>query len=389
MRRVFNAVMAIMLLVLPAASYGAEKTVAASRADVSLKLELENAIGKGLGWLAAKQQSGGFWAQPEYPAVSALALTAFQGDPSNYYQKKYQENIRNGYDYLLKNARPDGGIYGKDLANYNTSISMMALLLANNSAYEPVLKKARKFLVTLQDDFGEKGMGDDPLDGGIGYGGSYKHSDLVNTSFALEALHYTRFLKSDVSNDPEAKDLNWKAAAQFISRCQNLPGSNDQSWASGDPANKGGFVYFPGNSKAGDAKVDGDKAALRSYGSISYAGLLSLIYAQVDKNDPRIKAVLEWLSKNYTLDENPGMGQDGLYYYYHTMAKALSSAKVDTLTLQDGRKVNWRKELAKRLLDLQNGDGSWMNKNGRWWEKDPQLVTAYATITLEIIQRGL
>lgn len=380
---------AVLLLVLPISVLAADKVVAKSKPDVSLKLELENSIGKGLTWLAGKQNPAGYWAQTEYPALSALALTAFQGDPSGFYKRKYEQNVNNGYAYLVKCTKPDGGIYGKDLANYNTSISMMALLVANNPAYEPVLKKARKFLVGLQDDFGEKGMGDDPLDGGIGYGGSYKHSDLANTSFALEALYYTRFLKSDVANDPDAKDLNWKAAQQFISRCQNLPGSNDQKWASDDPANKGGFVYFPENSKAGEQHLTDGKTALRSYGSMSYAGLLSFIYAQVDKNDPRVKAVIDWLSKNYTLDENPGMGQEGLYYYYHTMAKALSSAGVETLTLKDGTKVNWRQNLAKRLLNLQNADGSWVNANGRWWEKDPHLVTSYATITLEIIHRGL
>lgn len=389
MKRLTLLTVAVLLLVLPVSAIAADKIVAKSKPDVSLRLELENSIGKGLTWLAGKQNPAGYWAQAEYPALSALALTAFQGDPSGFYKRKYEQNIRSGYDYLLKNAKPDGGIYGKDLANYNTSISMMALLVANNPAYEPVLKKARKFLVGLQDDFGEKGMGDDPLDGGIGYGGSYKHSDLANTSFALEALYYTRFLKSDVANDPDAKDLNWKAAQQFISRCQNLPGSNDQKWASDDPANKGGFVYFPENSKAGEQHLTDGKTALRSYGSMSYAGLLSFIYAQVDRNDPRVKAVIDWLSKNYTLDENPGMGQEGLYYYYHTMAKALSSAGVETLTLKDGTKVNWRQNLAKRLLNLQNADGSWVNANGRWWEKDPHLVTSYATITLEIIHRGL
>lgn len=380
---------AVLILVMPVTSFAADKVVAKSKHDVSLKLELENSIGRGLTWLAGKQNPVGYWAQAEYPALTGLVLTAFQGDPSNFYKNKYENNIKSGYDYLVKNVKPDGGIYGKDLTNYNTSISMMALLVANNPAYEPILKQGRKFLIGLQDDFGEKGTGDDPLDGGIGYGGTYKHSDLANTSFALEALYYTRYLKSDVANDPDAKDLNWKAAIQFISRTQNLPGSNDQKWASDDPANKGGFVYFPENSKAGEQPLADGKTALRSYGSMSYAGLLSFIYAQVDKGDPRVKAVIDWLSRNYTLDENPGMGKDGLYYYYHTMAKALSTAGINTITLKDGRKVNWRQDLAKRLLDLQNADGSWVNTNGRWWERDPHLVTSYATITLEIIHRGL
>lgn len=121
---------------------------------------------------------------------------------------------------------------------------------------------------------------------------------------------------------------------------------------------------------AGEQKLDGDKVALRSYGSMSYAGLLSLIYAQVDKSDPRIKAVVEWLSKNYTLAENPGMGQEGLYYYFHTMAKGLSAAGIDTLTLRDGTKVNWRQGPGQATPESAKADGSWANDNGRWMEKD-------------------
>jgi squalene-hopene/tetraprenyl-beta-curcumene cyclase len=122
---------------------------------------------------------------------------------------------------------------------------------------------------------------------------------------------------------------------------------------------------------------------------MSYAGLLSYIYAQLDKNDPRVKAVYDWLCRHYTLEDNPGMGKDGLFYYYHTMAKALSAYGVGSIKTKDGTVVDWRKDLAKRLLDLQNGDGFWVNESGRWWEKDPVLVTSYAVITLEIIRRGL
>jgi len=373
------------LSLLPATSGAGEKIVAGSKSDISLKLELENAIGKGLDWLAAKQKADGTWGQAEYPALSALALTAFQGDPSGSYKRKYAANISKGYEQLARNAKPDGGIYVEKMANYNTSISLMALLVANDPSYEPVMKEARNFLVGLQDNLGD----DVAVNGGIGYGGTYKHSDLNNTLNALEALHYTRYLKSDVANDPEARDLNWQAVTRFISRTQNLPGPNDQKWASDDSDNKGGFVYFPGHSMAGEQKLGDGRTALRSYGSMSYAGLLSFIYAQVDKNDPRVKAVIDWLTRNYTLEENPGMQQAGVYYYYHTMAKGLSAAGIDTLTLKDGSKINWRQDLAKRLLNLQNLDGSWANQNARWMEKDPTLVTAYSTITMEILHRGL
>lgn len=390
MRKTLTFCLLALFGTLPPSSQAAGKVVTQSQPDVSLRNEVENAIGKGLTWLANKQQPGGYWAQTEHPALTAMILTAFQGDPSNFYKRKYEQNIKLGYDYLQSNVKPDGSIYVKDLKNYNTALSMMAFLVANNTAYEPILKNGRKFLISQQDDFGDKGMGDHPLDGGMGYSGSYKNSDINNTTLALEALHYTRYLKSDVANDPETKDLNWKAAAQFISRTQNLQGTNDQPFASNDPDNKGGFVYFPENSMAGQTTLPDGKVVYRSYGSASYNGLLSLTYAQVDVKDPRVKAVLDWLNRNYSLEENPGMGQAGLFYYYHMMAKGLSLAGVDTLTLKDGKKLKWRPALAKRLLDLQASDGSWVNQqNGRFWERDPHLVTAHAILTLEILYRGL
>jgi squalene-hopene/tetraprenyl-beta-curcumene cyclase len=129
--------------------------------------------------------------------------------------------------------------------------------------------------------------------------------------------------------------------------------------------------------------------ALRSYGSISYAGMMSYFYADLKRNDPRVQAVFEWLRKNYTVEENPALGLQGLYYYYHTMAKALGAYGLTELELADGRKVSWRIGLGKKLLDLQRTDGSWVNDNGRWWEKDPVLVTSFAVLSLEMVSRGL
>ena len=380
--------LSITLIFIPMLS-GAEKTVARSQSDISLKFEIENAIGKGLTWLAGQQNNDGWWSQNEQPALTALVLTAFQGDPSGYYKKKYDQTINKGYSFVLKSVKPDGGIYEQGLANYNTSVAIMSLLLANRPEYEGTIKDARNFLIGLQHNEGEEGMGDSAMDGGVGYGGRYKHSDLSNTVFALEAIYYTRHLRNEKGENYTEKDLNWEAALQFISRTQNLPEYNDQKWASGDPGNKGGFVYFPGDSKAGEETLPDGKVALRSYGSMSYAGLLSYIYAQMDKDDPRIKAVYEWLTVNYTLDENPGVGQEGLYYYYQMMAKALSIYGIDTIKMKDGSVVDWRKALSERLINNQNNDGFWVNENGRWWEKDPVLVTSYSLIVMEIIWRGL
>lgn len=266
---------------------------------------------------------------------------------------------------------------------------MVALSQTGDPAYDDILRRARAFLIRSQNDFGEPGKLDTPLDGGVGYGDHTRHADLNNTLTALEALRATDHLTRDRGTRAGA-ELNWDAAIQFIQNCQNLPTHNRQAWVSDDPDDLGGFVYYPGHSMAGGRtnNVNG-RVALRSYGSISYAGLLSYVYARLDRSDPRVKGVIDWLRLHYTLEENPGMGQQGLYYYFQLMTKALQAAGIDTLELNNGRRAEWRRELALRLLNLQSSDGIWSNPNNRWWENDPNLVTAYALISLEILWRGL
>src|SRR2546427_7566807 len=55
------------------------------RRDLSLRNEVQHAVDRGLDWLAAHQNSNGWWSTPDQPAVSALALTAFKGDPQDRY----------------------------------------------------------------------------------------------------------------------------------------------------------------------------------------------------------------------------------------------------------------------------------------------------------------
>ena len=109
----------------------------------------------------------------------------------------------------------------------------------------------------------------------------------------------------------------------------------------------------------------------------------------MEPTDVRVIAVKDWLRNNFSISENPGMGKQGLYYYYHTMAKALSLAGIDQIKDSSGKLRDWRSELTLVLLDLQNNDGYWVNESGRWWEKDPILVTCYAMLALERIYYAL
>jgi len=355
---------------------------------LSIKLEMKRAIERGNAYLKSQQDKEGFWRDPKYPAFTALALTAATRSPS-YKKSPY---IDKAYAWLLKQQKEDGGIYGQGLGSYNTATSIVALVSSGNKSYHPAILKARKYLINLQTDWGEKGKTDNKFDGGVGYGGRYKHSDMSNTYLAIEALKLSRQIAQDDANGKQP-ELNWEAAIKFISRTQNLKATNAQPNISND----GSMVYFPGNSKAGyQTNPDGTKT-LRGYGSMSYAGLLSMIYADLDENDIRVKAVKKWLADNYTVKENPGLatkedpslGQQGLYYYYHAMAKGLAAANIDQLTLKNGKKADWRKDLARELLTHQREDGSWVNANSRWWESDPVLVTAFAVLTLEQIYHSI
>ena len=355
--------------------------------NLSLKKEIARSIDRGCDYLLSRQSADGSWSDADYPALTALALTALQSDPEEHHAAKKAKALKKGYQYLLRSSQPDGGLYCiESLMSYNTAVSVLALVAAKNPAYVKTIRRARSYLIRGQQDFGTAGELDDPLDGGVGYGDRYPHSDLSNTVLALEALYHSRHLVRDV---PGADRLDWDAAVRFVQNCQNLPESNSQSWVSGDPANRGGFIYFPGNSKAGETILPDGRIALQSYGSISYAGLLSYIYAEMDAADPRITAVRQWLQRNYTLDENPGMGAQGLYYYYYTMSKALNLSGIRELRTQNGKPIRWAKELALKLLQLQRAEGQWRNDNARWWEKDPVLVTAYTLLSLRNLYPNL
>ena len=367
-----------------------DEPLAKDEKNISFRNEIRDVLTRGLDYLAKQQNAdGSFGADLTHPALTALPLIALQREPTGRFTRSPQPEVMlKGYTYLRGFVQPDGGIYHPQngLANYNTSVALLALFGAEEPKDESLIRAARAYVVGQQ----ASGLAQPGTDSGIGYGtvgASPKrgHPDLDNTLVALEALKIT---KGTIADKPDAKDLNWQAAIDFVTRCQNLPGANKMDWPSGDPANKGGFVYYPGFSNAGKVELPDGKTALRSYGSMSYAGLLSFIYADLKKDDPRVAAALDWLKKNYTLEENPGLEMQGYYYYLHLMAKGLAAAGVQTLEI-NGKTIDWRRDLALRLMKLQKPDGSWANPEPRWKEANPVLVSSYCTMTLSIIYQQL
>ena len=177
------------------------------------------------------------------------------------------------------------------------------------------------------------------------------------------------------SDDPAIQ----KALA-FVSRCQNLESEHNTTKFAAK-VNDGGFYYTPVLSKQEEKRQTPD-GGLRSYGSMTYSGFKSMIYAGLTKDDPRVKAALQWIRKNYDVKSNPGMGDAGLYYYYHTFAKALDALGINEIEDAKGVKHDWRRELTDELARRQKENGSWVNTDSTWMEGDPNLATAFALLAL-------
>ncbi len=327
---------------------------------------------RAVAFLRNRQTDEGSWSPDRNePGITALVVAALlrsgripPGDPT----------VARGLAYLEQFLGDDGGFSKAAHANYTTSIALLAFHEADKAApgrYADLIRRGQEFLKGKQWDESEGKDRADAYYGGAGYGGKNDRPDLSNTSYFLDALRDTGL---------PADDPALKRALIFVSRCQNLASEhNDQPWAG--KVNDGGFVYTPakgGQSMAGAAPDGG----LRSYAGMTYAGLKSMIHAGLSPDDPRVKAALAYIQQNYTLDENPGLGQAGLFYYYHTFARALALLGQPTLVDSAGVSHDWRADLSAALAKRQTADGAWVNPADRFMEGDPNLVSAYGLLAL-------
>ena len=327
-------------------------------------------IDRAIGYLRKTQNPDGSFAEAELALpitglVAAAVLRTGRVTPADPLAGR-------ALAFIEKHVQADGGIYSKaGLKNYPTAICTMALVEANRDGrYRTAIDKAVTFLKAMQWDETEGISTDNPKYGGAGYGRKSR-PDLSNTSFLLEALEASGVPKDDPA---------YKRALVFVTRCQNFTGEGGNDQPQAKLIDDGGFYYTAAEDyNPGGGTTD---KGLRSYGSMTYAGLKSFVYAGLKKDDPRVQAALGWIRKNYTLEKNPGLGAQGLYYYYHTFAKALDALDVDMLKDAAGKSHDWRADLVATLAAKQKPDGSWTNEAKRWYEGNPRLVTAYALLAL-------
>ncbi len=345
-----------------------------------LRSEAETAVNKGVRWLKTQQKKDGNFGLKMAPAMTGLAVTALALSG-----EEQSDEVKQAVEWILTQVQEDGGIYAKGLGGrhiYNTAICLTALHYTGKAEVQETMLGARKFLA------GAQIQGEGPSAGGFSYEAGKKKSraDLSNTARAMEAMALTVALE-DLREGESAK-MDRKAAADYVSSLQHLEGSNEAAWVDASEKNRGGFVYETPKTRGDGTLSRRETKKLATYGTMTYAGVLSLIYADVEKSDLRVQAAMEWAGRNWSLEENPGKGEEGYYYFLNILAKCLQAHGDELITLEDGTQVTWREELLRKLIDLQRAEGEemgyWKNDNNRYWEGNPMLVTSYILTAMQM-----
>ena len=353
------------------------------KADASIQLGIEH--------LRQMQNEDGSWSPQIGPAITAMVVSVMLDRP-NISAK--DPAVAKALTYIMSKCRDDGGIYDEILANYNTSICLSALAwVQDRPDVAAAIVKAQDFLRGLQwhnqpGPDGEKISQTHPFYGGAGYG-RHGRPDMSNTQFMIQGLY-----DSGLSCDDPA----FQRAMVFITHCQ---GTTANKRFGEKIVQDGGFIYATSIDKKhvgvpesmaspearNEALAGKPVSNLRTYGSMTYAGFKSYVYAQLSRNDPRVKSAHKWICRNYSIEHNPGLPDqirfEGYYYYLMTMSRALDAWGSTHVETPDGTRHDWANDIIDKLASLQRKDGSWINdQSSRWMENDPNLGTAYALIAL-------
>ncbi len=366
MKRRWTLVAATSCLVVGLAAQGFAQTAAAANAGLTpaTRQKLLESLKRAEEYLRNEPHPGGIWSA--HPGITALVVQAVLEQPGAS-RATQLALVTPSLDALAKLAKPDGGIYENMTPHYITAVSVSAMAAAKRPQDRAIIERGRKYLADHLLDEGEGVTQTDKFYGGMGYGGTSDggRADIISLEYGLRAMKDAELPENDAA---------WTKAIKFLQRTQNNSETNDQNWA----ANDGGFVYYPGFSQS---------TGTNSYGSASYAGIMSYAWAHVKKDDDRVQAVMKWVRDNYTVDENPGLGQKTVYYYYMVFAKALEAVGQSTIVDAKGQRHNWREDLGRKLISLQHPFGYWVNDNPAEMQNNKILVTAFTMSAIQAILR--
>jgi hypothetical protein len=330
--------------------------------------DVEAAVRAALAWLAANQEAGGQWDAGKHGAqwdrtrqgsnmrgpmrpdtgVTGLALLAFLGAGHTHQGEQYQDNVRRALDYLVRVQAADGNLSGGATlyaAMYCHGMATLALAeaygMTGDAKLLPPLRRAIGYTLAAQirHDGGWRYRPND--EGGIG--------DTSQFGWQLMALKAAEVAGLDI---PVATSHGMQ---QFLARV-----------TSGRQGGLAGYRYVPFD--------DGGWQPDPPTPTMTAEALFCRLLLGTAPDNPLCQEAADYLLQNL-----PGEGQPDLYYwYYGTLA---------LYRVQGQSWPAWNRVVQKRILNLQERNGSWP-PDDRWGSHGGRVfTTAMATLTLEVYYR--
>ncbi|RPH47307.1 MAG: hypothetical protein EHM91_06080 [Planctomycetota bacterium] len=382
--------------------------------DGDLASRLKSAYTEAADGLVRLQMPSGAWPvvmpdrQVPSVAYTAITVTALARAPEPL-RARYATSVAKGIEFILSKANLDGsfgeGDSGSYMKTYATAVALSALSTVDRTErVGDAIRGAQAYLKRNQ-------LKEGPHRGGMGYGDEEPRRNPDTGAF--EVRRSTRANLSATAAVAEAmkdsglslSDEFWPLINEFVRKCQNnsevntdplfLAALKEKGMSVG---NDGSLYYTPeadgSVQKAGTRKI-ADKETIVGYGSMTYDGIKTYLYAGLRRDSPEVKSAVDWIRRNYAIDAHPGFafnqGQRhhlrGLYYYYLVMARALDAAGERPLVTSDGRERDWPAELGEQLLKTMRDGKGWQNDNPAWYEGDAVLVTGYVLNVLDTLLR--
>ena len=143
------------IVAVAAAVWIASPAPARAEGEWEITPQSEEALARGLQWLAANQGPKGNWGSENLGLVSMGAL-AFMSAGHMPGRGKYGDNVHRALDYVVRNERPPGllncAIHQYDMYNHGLSTFVLgqAYGMSNDARLSPLLDRALKLIIDTQ-----------------------------------------------------------------------------------------------------------------------------------------------------------------------------------------------------------------------------------------------
>ena len=325
----------------------------------------EDAVGRGLGWLAKHQQSDGRWELHrgyDHPGrenlrtdtgATALSLLCFLGAGYTHQDGKYKEVVRKGLNWLKKIQKPDGDLHdwqelGRQTAFYAHGQGTIALCeaygMTRDSALQEPARKALQFIFDSQNEHG--GWQYQP--GAVG--------DLSVTGWQVMAMQSARMAGLEVP------DENLTRVQLFLDSVGSQ-GGRRYRYKAADPES----LFSP---------------------AMTAEGLLCRQYLGWKREHPALQDGVQWLLEEQNLPRWAEGRRNVYYWYYATQVMHHMEGEA-----WDKWNTALRDQITSAQVKVGKLSGSWhpskpQGDNHEYGEAGGRLyVTCLSILTLEVYYR--